>query len=313
MQRICQINNLVIYKADYNTFVIKRLVDNKIIYKTNSLEDAKFRCRNCKTYTKERRGTGQKKVVQLDNFNLNKRKIEVNEQKNLVQLNDAYLKRYNTNEIILCHGSADIIKKPLYNFGEASNDYGTGFYCVYGKNKELAKEWSCSRYNVRNVGYVNFYKFDLSDLKILDLDKVDIIYWVTLVATCRKVAIDDKKLKLLQSRYLPDISGYDCIVGWRCDDTLSKIVNTFLSGNLTDVALREAIKLGLLQEQFVLKSEKAFEHIKFINSESVTNVAYYGTKFFERIGRSTAEVDKIRHRYRIYGKTIEDYLEECQS
>lgn len=44
--------------------------------------------------------------------------------------------------MILYHGSANEIIKPIFHFGNQKNDYGFGFYCT--ENLELAKEWGCT-------------------------------------------------------------------------------------------------------------------------------------------------------------------------
>ena len=44
-------------------------------------------------------------------------------------------------ELVLYHGSTDIIEAPEFGKGKAYNDYGQGFYCT--ENKELAKDWAC--------------------------------------------------------------------------------------------------------------------------------------------------------------------------
>ena len=81
---------------------------------------------------------------------------------------------YRRNKVItLCHGSDHEIRKPFYGGGEVSNDYGSGFYCVSEKNKELAKEWSCSIYGNSYDGIVNTYEFNTEGMSILNLDKFD--------------------------------------------------------------------------------------------------------------------------------------------
>ena len=70
------------------------------------------------------------------------------------------------DNIILHHGSAKIIEKPVLGLGNPKNDYGLGFYCT--KNIELAKEWVVTE---RNDGFVNSYEFDLKGMTILYLNR----------------------------------------------------------------------------------------------------------------------------------------------
>ena len=39
----------------------------------------------------------------------------------------------------LYHGSIHVIEHPVFGAGNATNDYGLGFYCT--EHIELAKEW----------------------------------------------------------------------------------------------------------------------------------------------------------------------------
>ena len=70
-----------------------------------------------------------------------------------------------SKEIIIYHGSHNIIEKPKYGLGNKNNDYGLGFYCTY--YKELAKEWACDE---KESGYCNKYSLDLTGLKVLNLN-----------------------------------------------------------------------------------------------------------------------------------------------
>lgn len=231
----------------------------------------------------------------LSNFNFNKK----------VSDNNMF---YRRNKVItLCHGSDHEIRKPFYGGGEVSNDYGSGFYCVSEKNKELAKEWSCSIYGNSSDGIVNTYEFSTEDMSILNLDKFDIIYWIVLTAYFRGINTNSNYYRQLLQRYLIDLSNYDCVYGWRCDDKYSNIIKGFFDESLSADAVSNAIKLGHLQQQFVLISERSFSNIKFIKSESVPYSIYH-----ERFTRMKNEADRgIRmcQRANKNGKYIYDYLE----
>ena len=82
-------------------------------------------------------------------------------------------------EIVLYHGSENIIQKPIYGAGNKHNDYGLGFYCT--ENIDLAKEWAVS--NSDKNGYANKYILDTTNLKVLDLSspQYNILHWKILV------------------------------------------------------------------------------------------------------------------------------------
>lgn len=217
------------------------------------------------------------------------------------------------DQIVLCHGSKDIIKDPQYGLGEPSNDYGRGFYTVFENNIELAKEWACSPYNKTDQGYVNTYRFDTRELKVLNLDKMPIIYWIVLAATMREPNVDEEDFHLLQDEYLIDVSSFDCIYGWRCDDSYSQIMDGFIDGRYSDLAVEKAMKLGFLQTQFVVISEKAFGRISYINYEIVKDFSMYREKFEERRKNAEAGLTNIGRDYYGRGKLYVHYVEELKN
>jgi len=218
----------------------------------------------------------------------------------------------STDHITICHGSSRIIEKPIFGEGEPTNDYGLGFYTAFGKEKELAKEWACSPYNTTGIGIVNTYKFNTNEMRILNLDKMDIIYWIVLTATYRKPNINEDNLKLLQKEYLINTELFDCICGWRCDDTFSRIITKFMDNQCTDKAIEEAVHLGHLKQQFVIISNNAFENIHFDGSESIIDFNKYRTKFSNRKAKADKGLEDCIYNNRNNGKSIREYIEELK-
>lgn len=278
-KRIKQINNLTITVKN-NIYAVWSPY-NVLLCETVDIREAVAYCENVKNFVKQ--------------------KVTIS------QVSDSNMFYRKSGNIQLCHGSSNVIQEPYYGGGEVTNDYGSGFYTVSMKNKELAKEWACSTYGDRTHAYVNNYAFNTTDLKILNLDKLDIIYWVTLTATYRGVTVNAQLLQQLQSKYLIDLTEYDCIYGWRCDDTYSKIIRNFMAENLSAEAVKEAVHLGYLQEQFVLKSKRSFERIKFIGAESVKNTNVYAQRFNSRKADADAKVDELKRKHR-NGKYLGDYV-----
>ena len=85
--------------------------------------------------------------------------------------------------MILYHGSPEIVEAPVYGKGSETNDYGRGFYCT--ETQELAKEWACPTIK---GGFANKYEFDLTDLKVLHLNKegYNILNWIAILLNNRK-------------------------------------------------------------------------------------------------------------------------------
>lgn len=173
-------------------------------------------------------------------------------------------------------GSEIIIKQPEYGKGAKTNDYGRGFYCT--EEIDLAREWACAK---QKDGYVNKYELDVSQLKILNLDSSEyhILNWLALLADNRTYwqngSIAEEAKKYIRENFLPDISGYDIIIGYRADDSYFTFAQDFVSGVISLQQLAEAMRLGKLGEQIVLKSQKAFDKIVYTGNEAVDAEKYY--------------------------------------
>ena len=132
--------------------------------------------------------------------------------------------------ITLFHGSSKIIERPVFGKGNNRNDYGLGFYCT--ENIELAKEWACMD---KNGGFVNSYSLNVSSLKILDLslDEYNILNWLALLVRFRTFKTSNqiaaRAKEYLLANFLPDISGFDAILGYRANDSYFAFALDFMS------------------------------------------------------------------------------------
>lgn len=176
----------------------------------------------------------------------------------------------------LYHGSENIIEKPVYGKGARYNDYGKGFYCT--ENIELAKEWACAK---QKNGYANIYDLDLSELNVLNLNSAsyNILNWLAILADNRTYwqngSIAEPAKNYIKEDFLPDISAYDVIIGYRADDSYFSFAQDFVSGVISLQKLAQAMRLGKLGEQIVLKSPKAFAQIQFVGYENADAEEYY--------------------------------------
>lgn len=179
-------------------------------------------------------------------------------------------------KLILYHGSKDIIKQPEYGKGKPYNDYGLGFYCT--ENLDLAKEWACSE-NI--FGFANKYEFDTTGLAIMNLssNKYMVLNWLAILLQNRNfhlsTPLSRQGKEYILKNFLPDYYNYDVIIGYRADDSYFSFARAFLSNEISLRQLGYAMKLGKLGEQYVLKSKKAFSHIRFLDSISANNSIYY--------------------------------------
>ena len=183
------------------------------------------------------------------------------------------------SKLIIFHGSPNIVEQPIYGKGKKYNDYGQGFYCT--EHIELAKEWSCTE---GVDGYANRYEIETDDLRILNLsdDGYTILNWLAILLKNRigrlSSPIEKRGREYLIQNFLPEYESYDVIIGYRADDSYFSFARSFISNTISLKQLGYAMKLGKLGEQFVLKSEKAFDTIKFLDYTTADNSVYYAKR-----------------------------------
>lgn len=177
--------------------------------------------------------------------------------------------------MILYHGSAEIVEKPVWGKGKIYNDYGRGFYCT--EHLELAREWACTD---DKDGYVNQYELTMKNLKILNLseEKYTILHWLTLLVIHRKIRLTTPLMKRsvewLQQNFFIDVNEYDVIIGYRADDSYFSFARAFLNNEISLERLSYAMKLGKLGEQVVIKSVRGFEALRYLSYETVDGSIY---------------------------------------
>ena len=97
--------------------------------------------------------------------------------------------------IILYHGSPNQQVSPQYGLGDEKHDYGKGFYLA--DNLELAEEWEVCRPDERN-GWVHKFSLDITDLKVLDFQEYNILFWLAELMRHRDAA-DSKSYRDVSS------------------------------------------------------------------------------------------------------------------
>ena len=185
-------------------------------------------------------------------------------------------------DLIVYHGSQQIVETPKFGFGKKYNDYGQGFYCT--ESIELAKEWVCP---VKNDGYACKYRLDPTDLNIINLTtgSFNILSWLAVLLANRKFDITSPVGKnarqFIFDRFMPDIKNVDIMIGYRADDSYFSFAEDFVNNTISLRDLNLAMRLGKLGEQVVLLSEKAFRQIEFIEYA----VADYREYYYKRAAR----------------------------
>lgn len=180
---------------------------------------------------------------------------------------------------IIYHGSKGIIEKPKFGKGKPYNDYGLGFYCT--ENLALAKEWAV---DIGRDGYANIYEIDDSRLSVLNLndEQYTILHWLAILLENRHFdspsSLSHEAKEYILNNFSVDYKSYDVIIGYRADDSYFSFAQDFLNGTISYRQLNNAMHLGNLGQQFVLKSKKAFDLISFIGYENASFNEWYSRK-----------------------------------
>lgn len=179
-------------------------------------------------------------------------------------------------KITLYHGSEQIIESPTFGLVKQNNDFGLGFYCT--ESEEPAKEWAVS--SLRN-GFVNSYSLDTEYLKILNLNgpNYTILNWIAVLVAHRLFSIKSPAAQRAK-RYLIDnfgvnVNAYDLIIGYRADDSYFDFAASFLNNGISVQQLANAMRLGKLGEQIVIKSKYAFTLLHYDGFSIAEKEKYY--------------------------------------
>lgn len=203
------------------------------------------------------------------------------------------------SKLYIYHGSDHIVGIPKYGLGKSYNDYGLGFYCT--ETIELAKEWAC--YEKGKDGYANAYSIGTNGLNILNLsdDNYNILNWLSILLQNRRVNTSlpaaSQAKEYIITNFTVDISKYDIIIGYRADDSYFSFVRDFVNNAISVEQLSNAMRLGKLGEQVVLKSKKAFEKVNFLENktEFADSNIYFPQREKRNIDAQTQYLDANRN------------------
>lgn len=209
------------------------------------------------------------------------------------------------------HGSNNIIEKPIYGYGKTYNDYGLGFYCT--ENIELAHEWAVSELS---NGYANCYELDVTNLKILNLNnnEYNILTWLAILLKNRQFDISSplalEAYEYIINNFLIDYENYDLIIGYRADDSYFSFAQDFINGTISYRQLNNAMHLGGLGIQVVLKSKKAFDQIKYIDAYISESSKWYNKKQFRDLNARNEYFNVERNRRQKGDIYIQNIIDE---
>lgn len=205
--------------------------------------------------------------------------------------------------LIIYHGSQQIVEAPKFCTGKTYNDYGQGFYCT--ENIGLAKEWACP---VKNDGYSNKYRLSLDGMNVMRLTRgeFNILNWLAILLAHRKFDINSpigsSAREFILNRFMPDTTDVDVIIGYRADDSYFSFAEDFVNNTISLRDLNLAMHLGALGEQVVLLSKRSFQQIEFIGYE----VADYREYYYKRAERD----QNARAAYKNRKKNLQQLMDD---
>lgn len=179
-------------------------------------------------------------------------------------------------EYTIFHGSDHVIKTPQFRKGKTYNDYGQGFYCT--EDLSMAQERAVGP---DKSGYANKYRIDCNGLSILNLndEPYTMLHWLTILLENREFETSSplaaEAKEYLSEHFHLDASDYDIIIGYRADDSYFAFASDFINGTISYRQLCNAMRLGKLGQQFVIKSRRAFSRLRFAGAiEADCNLWY---------------------------------------
>ena len=164
----------------------------------------------------------------------------------------------------LYHGSDHVIEMPQFGVGKPYNDYGLGFYCT--EHRDLACEWAVG---FDHDGYANEYALDTTGLTILDLNGQGrtTLHWLAVLLQNRwfdvRAPLANEARAYIVRHFPVDLESADIVEGYRADDSYFTFAQDFISGAISYRQLQSAMMLGDLGRQVVVRSERAFEALRF--------------------------------------------------
>ncbi len=178
--------------------------------------------------------------------------------------------------ITIYHGSEKIVEEPIFGEGKKNNDFGLGFYCTL--SEPLAKEWAVS--SLRD-GFSNRYSLDTDCLNIMNLNSSEytILNWIAVLVEHRlfsiKTPIARRAKRYLIDNFSVNVNAVDLIVGYRANDSYFDYAESFLNNGISVEQLAQAMRLGKLGEQIVIKSKFAFSKLKYEGFDVASKDEYY--------------------------------------
>ncbi len=160
--------------------------------------------------------------------------------------------------MLLYHGSLVAVEQPQIRVPQAFLDFGAGFYLTSSHEQALRWAQVKMRRSENRLGYVSIYDFDLSSAEqntaIRKFASAD-LYWLNFVINNR--------------RGIPQDEAIDMHIGPVADDNVYKSIRLFETQVIDAEETVKRLKTEILQDQWVLHTEKALSYLRFQAAEEV--------------------------------------------
>ena len=206
--------------------------------------------------------------------------------------------RHDNNRRVF-HGTLNPNLKPVYGGGLDYHDYGNGLYCT--EDLEAAKEWACQHDGV-STAYVYAFDLNMEGLSpLLDLSKLQPVYWLSALAQYRYGRKESNARRERRHKFIKlfpvDCEQFEVIEGWRADDRYFAYLNSFIGLDISYEAVIQAMKLGDLGQQVVIKGRKAYSQLRQADEKltvSGKDYTMYNMQYIVREQKANAKLHEVR-------------------
>ena len=154
------------------------------------------------------------------------------------------------SEIILYHGSKELVEVPQIRTARYNKDFYYGFYCTLFR--EQAKRWAV-RYS--DVGMMNEYIYTPDNrLKVKKFSEMT-EEWPDFIVRCRQGIPHD----------------YDIVEGPMANDTIFNYIQDFVDGRISRAAFWELAKFKRPTHQISFHTARSLTTLKFLKGYEITD------------------------------------------
>ena len=206
------------------------------------------------------------------------------------------------NERLMFHGAKSVIEGEVdIHRGRSNNDFGQGFYT--GESYEQAISF-VSGFDNPSVYYIRFDETGLQ-CKNYEVNQD----WMMTIAYYRG-ALDEYKDHPIVMKLVENSRNCDYIIAPIADNRMFQIINSFVSGELTDEQCRHCLAATNLGMQYVFVSKKAIDRIKIVERcyISINEKEYYKNVRSSDSKLGDDKVKLARKQYRGKGRYIDEIL-----